>query len=243
MRRRMARPGAVARSARSTRAASSRPSRSRRPMTDRRTPCFTQRSASRSSPSCSRPMRAATSSRGRCQLSAEKANRVRVPMPRARAAETRRRMASTPAAWPALRGRPRDSAQRPLPSMMMATWSPEGAGVGVVPGMAERLPDGGVMGSTLARGPDDGLHVIEIALERAPARLGEAVLGARHAPGEGFLARDVAGVLQLARVHAQVAVRGLHEPLELDEAELVGDRERAHDAETDALVDEAVEAG
>ena len=62
---------------------------------------------------------------GRFQLSDEKAKRVSVPIPRSRAASTARRTASTPAACPAVRGRPRATAQRPLPSMMMATWSPE----------------------------------------------------------------------------------------------------------------------
>src|SRR5688572_33018329 len=33
-----------------------------------------------------------------------------------------RRSASAPSRWPAARGRPRALAQRPLPSMMMATW-------------------------------------------------------------------------------------------------------------------------
>src|SRR5271163_4542024 len=37
-----------------------------------------------------------------------------------------RRTAATPARWPATRGRLRRAAQRPLPSMMMATCSPAG---------------------------------------------------------------------------------------------------------------------
>jgi len=42
-------------------------------------------------------------------------------MPRADARSTTRRTAATPARWPAIRGRPRYDAQRPLPSIMMAT--------------------------------------------------------------------------------------------------------------------------
>ena len=42
-------------------------------------------------------------------------------MPRSPAARTVRRSASTPRRWPSTRGRPRAAAQRPLPSMMMAT--------------------------------------------------------------------------------------------------------------------------
>src|ERR1700674_3196005 len=42
-------------------------------------------------------------------------------MPSSLAARTTRRNASTPRRWPSARGRPRAAAQRPLPSMMMAT--------------------------------------------------------------------------------------------------------------------------
>src|ERR1700756_621509 len=42
-------------------------------------------------------------------------------MPSSCAARTTRRNASTPRRWPSARGRPRAAAQRPLPSMMMAT--------------------------------------------------------------------------------------------------------------------------
>src|SRR5216684_3585302 len=47
---------------------------------------------------------------------------VRILMPSSPTARTARRKASTPRRWPSLRGRPRSAAQRPLPSMMMATW-------------------------------------------------------------------------------------------------------------------------
>src|SRR3974390_1249934 len=42
-------------------------------------------------------------------------------MPMSVAARTVRRTASTPRRWPSTRGSPRAAAQRPLPSMMMAT--------------------------------------------------------------------------------------------------------------------------
>src|SRR3984893_1951763 len=42
-------------------------------------------------------------------------------MPSSWAARTTRRRASTPRRWPSTRGRPRAAAQRPLPSMMIAT--------------------------------------------------------------------------------------------------------------------------
>src|SRR4051794_2155775 len=42
-------------------------------------------------------------------------------MPSSCAALTTRRSASTPRRWPSARGKPRDAAQRPFPSMMIAT--------------------------------------------------------------------------------------------------------------------------
>src|SRR5216110_2942753 len=42
-------------------------------------------------------------------------------MPSSLAARTTRRSSSTPRRWPSARGRPRAAAQRPLPSMMIAT--------------------------------------------------------------------------------------------------------------------------
>src|ERR1035437_6138856 len=42
-------------------------------------------------------------------------------MPSAVAARTTRRNASTPRRWPSARGKPRAAAQRPFPSMMIAT--------------------------------------------------------------------------------------------------------------------------
>src|SRR6266849_2174686 len=50
-------------------------------------------------------------------------------MPNSAAAATERRTASAPRRCPAMRGRPRDFAQRPLPAMMMATCA-GGAGKG-----------------------------------------------------------------------------------------------------------------
>jgi hypothetical protein len=63
-----------------------------------------------------------TSASGRLQFSQEKAKSVRRFRPRSFAARTTVRTASTPLRWPSARGSPRRVAQRPLPSMMMATW-------------------------------------------------------------------------------------------------------------------------
>src|SRR5690606_30976014 len=89
--------------------------------------------------------------------------------------------------------------------------------------------------------PDDRFHVVQVTLQRAPPLCRQAVLGARDAPLEGLDAFDVAGLLEAARVHAQVAVRGTEETLEVVEAERVVDRERADDAEAHAFVDHAVQ--
>ena len=62
-----------------------------------------------------------TSAAGRCQFCAENAYSVRPRMPISRAARTTRRTASAPWRCPSAREPPRAAAQRPLPSMMIAT--------------------------------------------------------------------------------------------------------------------------
>src|SRR5215217_1563193 len=61
---------------------------------------------------------------------------------------------------------------------------------------------------------NDRFHVIQVLLERAPARGGEGKFGAWSAPFESFGARHIPGVFQLAGVHAQVAVGGLGDRLD-----------------------------
>jgi len=53
-----------------------------------------------------------------------------------------------------------------------------------------------------SRGANQGFHVVQILLQRLPARTGEAVFGFRQAPGERFRAGNIAGVLKLARMNA-----------------------------------------
>ena len=67
------------------------------------------------------PSRPDTSSSGRFQFSDENANTVRYSMPRSEQACTQRTSASTPCLWPKKRGMKRFLAQRPLPSITMAT--------------------------------------------------------------------------------------------------------------------------
>src|SRR5215471_7939907 len=98
--------------------------RSRRPMMLRRTPSSTQCVVSVSRYSWSRRRMALTSAVGRFQFADERAKSVSVWIPRRGAASMTRRAVSAPARWPAERGSPRDVAQRPLPSEIMATCKP-----------------------------------------------------------------------------------------------------------------------
>src|SRR5258705_12151237 len=68
-----------------------------------------------------RPISSVISAGGRDQFSELKEKIVRKSMPRSPAARPVLRSASTPRRWPSTRGSPRAAAQRPLPSMMMAT--------------------------------------------------------------------------------------------------------------------------
>ena len=81
----------------------------------------------------SKPKRSPISLAGRDQFSELKEKIVRYRMPSSLAARTTRRNASTPRRWPSARGKPRAAAQRPLPSMMIATCNgaPEGSGASV----------------------------------------------------------------------------------------------------------------
>ena len=209
-------------------------------MTSRRTPLRRQRGVSARRYSRNRRISARTSGAGRLQLSAEKAYRVSAPMPTRGAASTTRRTLCAPARCPAGRGRPLRVAQRPLPSMMMPTWRPGNAcdEALCVHKVLPQKKDGPQRSRVLA---DERLHVGQVALQRAPSRGAQAVLGAGHPALERLGAGDVAGLLELAGVHAQVAVGGLQQPLELVEGERLVDRERAHDGEPHPLVDEAVE--
>ena len=67
-------------------------------------------------------MSAAISSLGRFQFSVEKVYSVKYSTPRRTASSVIRLTVSTPSLCPALLGRPRFVAQRPLPSIIMAMW-------------------------------------------------------------------------------------------------------------------------
>src|SRR5207247_3205069 len=94
-----------------------------------------------------------------------------------------------------------------------------------------------------ARHADQRLHMIEVLLQRPPPGGGQRVLRPRHPTLERLLAREVARVLELAGVDADVAVRRLQHRLQLVEAERRVHGQRADDAEARLLVNEALEIG
>src|SRR5271168_1482243 len=161
-------------------------------------------------------------------------------MPRDGAARTTRRTASTPARWPSGRGRLREAAQRPLPSRRIATWS---LGLGRTVKVLLFIKLMGKKFSSLAfsRGANQGFHMVQILLQRLPARTGEAVFGLRQTPRERFRAGNIAGVLELARMNAQVAVGSAQKLLELVERERRVDGKRADDGKPGALVNQAIQ--
>src|SRR5690349_10281604 len=85
-----------------------------------RTPLPCSSATSLSSESRNSCMSVPTSTAGRCQFSLENANSVSAPILRRAHSSMHMRTGRTPSLWPAWRGRPRASAQRPLPSMMIA---------------------------------------------------------------------------------------------------------------------------
>src|SRR5690242_15825963 len=135
-------------------------------------------------------------------------------MPRRGAASMTRLADSAPARCPAERGNAREVAQRPLPSEMMATCRPEpriGAGRGVtrcwkVRGCMvfrcflrrrESIVNYSIIQSILAkkifplalpRRANQGLHVVQVALECPPARCRQAVLRLGQPAIEGLRA-------------------------------------------------------
>src|ERR1700691_4434561 len=242
MRNSSARPAAVNFSAASTACASEGGMRSRRPMTRKRSPAAAHAAASLRKYCSSSASRATTSLIGRSQLSEENAYSVRVRMPRPGAARTTRRTDSTPARCPSERARPREEAQRPLPSRRMATWSWD-AGTNVKVLLFIEYPGKIFCGLTLARDADERFHVVQIFFQRAAADSCQAIFRFRHAPGEGLGTAQIAGIFQFAGMHAQVAVAGAQQLLQFVEGERFIHGERADDGKARALVNQTIEIG
>lgn len=83
--------------------------------------------------------------------------------------------------------------------------------------------------------------MVEISFEGFAAFFGDLVFGERHSSFERFLARNVSGVLKLACVDADVAVRRFEKVLELGKTQPLVYREGADDAQAHALVNYLVE--
>src|SRR5271156_1759867 len=236
MRNSSARPAAVNFSAASMACASDGGIRSRRPMTRKRTPEAAHAAASARKYCSRRASKATTSLMGRSQLSEENAYSVRVPMPRLGAARTTRRTDSTPARCPSERARPREEAQRPLPSSRMATWSCDwGTNFKVL--LFIEYPGKIFCGLTLARNADQSFHVVQIFFQCAATGGRQAIFRFRHAPVEGLATTQVASVFQFARVHTQVTVSSAQQLLQFIERERFVHGERADDRQARALVD------
>src|SRR5262245_953674 len=170
-----------------------------------------------------------TSCGGRPQLSAENANSVSRATPRSGAASTTRRVAAMPASCPAERGRPRRVAQRPLPSMMMATCSfpfrSEVLCIAESPGKknssrrleamhARRIRPGG--GCRVAHHLLEHRQIVEIALAalpRDPAQRLRAVVVV------ALFDVDEPGILQDLQMAAEIAVRQPAHALEVAEGQ------------------------
>src|SRR5437867_10107887 len=73
--------------------------------------------------------------------------------------------------------------------------------------------------SAVPRSANQRLHVVQVALQGATAERRQRVTGLRNATLEAFVARDVMRLFELPSVDAEVAVRRLHEALEVVEAE------------------------
>src|SRR5271157_4297144 len=115
-------------------------------------------------------------------------------MPRLGAASMVRRTASAPARCPALRTRPRLVAQRPLPSMMMATCRPHCKALyEVLCAIKYNLQKKDKLLS-LAGGANQSFHVVQVSFQRPAARRGQAVVGLGKALVKIFAARNVAGL-------------------------------------------------
>src|SRR5450631_2872467 len=97
--------------------------RGRRPIHRTRTPQSLRMSRRRRITSRLNPIRKRTSSGERFQFSVEKAYAETFLTPISMAPATTSSNEASPASWPLVRGRPRAFAQRPLPSMTIATWS------------------------------------------------------------------------------------------------------------------------
>src|ERR1700735_2759638 len=94
--------------------------------------------------------------------------------------------------------------------------------------------------SAAAGGLDDRLDVVEVAVEGRAPRGAQAIDGLGTAAIEGLEAGDVLGLFELARMRTQIAVADVEEGFQLAESQLLAHRERTHDAQAHALIDQPI---
>jgi hypothetical protein len=83
--------------------------------------------------------------------------------------------------------------------------------------------------------------MIKVAFEGAPAGRSQPVIGLWEATFEVFVASNVTGFLELARMNAQVAVSSAQKPLEIIKTERLIHSQSADDSKPHALVNQAVQ--
>src|SRR6266542_3758572 len=96
-------------------------------------------------------------------------------------------------------------------------------------------------GLVIPRRLDQCFHVIKVVLQRLAPGGGEAIFGPRKASRKVLAAGNVIGFLQLAGVHAQVAICRVEEPLEIVEGQTLAGGKRTENTQANLLVDEAIE--
>lgn len=90
---------------------------------------------------------------------------------------------------------------------------------------------------SFARGANQCLHVIQVALQGFPAGCGEPIFRFGQPAVKRLGTQNVIGFLELPGMHAQVAIGGLQQGLELVEGQRTIHGESTDDAQADALVD------
>ena len=80
----------------------------------------------------------------------------------------------------------------------------------------------------------------QITFERATSRSCQFVFCPGDATVKVFVAADVAGVLELASVDAQIAIRDVHQVFQIIESQRIIRRQRAYNAKSQPLVNQAI---
>jgi len=95
----------------------------------------------------------------------------------------------------------------------------------------------------MARCPDDGVHVIEIFFERHAPGCSQPVYGPRRTTCKRLLTRHVSRVFELARMDAEIAIRGVQCGFQVSERKVARRRQGADNAEAHAVVEQPIKRG